>query len=300
MKTKNVKRMLRKTIQAPVKVYKSLTLKDSIDKDAVDLSIVAIIKNEGQYIEEWVRYHIIAGVQKFYLYDNDSSDNTKVVLKKYIDAGYVNLIPFSGIAMQLLAYNDAINRFKYKTKYMAIIDADEFLYSCNQNISVREEVMDIFSSFPKAGGIVVNWRMFGSSGLQEKPTQGGVLDNFLYRAKEDGKGNNCIKTIVNPRRVFKYEHVHFPTYLKGFYSVDENGKKVEGWSNKIYEIKKIRINHYFTKSKEEWIIRRSMGKADYKDRSQIRTLDEFMEHDNNDIYDDGMLFYVDKMKNLNI
>lgn len=43
-----------------------------------------------------------------------------------------------------------------------------------------------------------------------------------------------------------------------------------------------------------------MGKADYKDRSQIRTLDEFMEHDNNDIYDDGMLFYVDKMKNLNI
>lgn len=68
MKTKNVKRMLRKTIQAPVKVYKSLTLKDSIDKDAVDLSIVAIIKNEGQYIEEWVRYHIIAGVQKFYLY----------------------------------------------------------------------------------------------------------------------------------------------------------------------------------------------------------------------------------------
>ncbi len=203
MKTKNVKRMLRKTIQAPVKVYKSLTLKDSIDKDAVDLSIVAIIKNEGQYIEEWVRYHIIAGVQKFYLYDNDSSDNTKVVLKKYIDAGYVNLIPFSGIAMQLLAYNDAINRFKYKTKYMAIIDADEFLYSCNQNISVREEVMDIFSSFPKAGGIVVNWRMFGSSGLQEKPTQGGVLDNFLYRAKEDGKGNNCIKTIVNPRRVLK-------------------------------------------------------------------------------------------------
>ena len=160
--------------------------------------------------------------------------------------------------------------------------------------------MDIFSTFPKAGGIVVNWRMFGSSGLQEKPTQGGVLDNFLYRAKEDGKGNNCIKTIVNPRRVFKYEHVHFPTYLKGFYSVDENGKKVEGWSNKIYEIKKIRINHYFTKSKEEWIIRRSMGKADYKDRSQIRTLDEFMEHDNNDIYDDGMLFYVDKMKNLNI
>ena len=60
-----------------------------------------------------------------------------------------------------------------------------------------------------------------------------MLDNFLYRAKEDGKGNNCIKTIVNPRRVYKYEHVHFPTYLMGFYSVDENGNKVNGWSNEV-------------------------------------------------------------------
>lgn len=294
------KGLLRKIAHIPERLYKTLTINDTLDRDAVDLSIVAIIKNEGQYIEEWVRYHIVAGVQKFYLYNNDSSDNTEEVLKKYIDAGYVDLIPFPGVAMQLLAYNDAIYRFKHKTRYMAIIDADEFLYSCNKRMSVRDEVADIFSSFPQAGGIAVNWRMFGSSGLLKKPIRGGVLDNFLYRAKEDGKGNNCIKTIVNPRRVYKYEHVHFPTYLMGFYSVDENGNKVNGWSNEITEINKIRINHYFTKSKEEWIVRRSMGKADYKDRSQIRTLQEFEEHDNNDIYDNGMLFYVDKMKELNI
>ena len=300
MRMNGTKGLLRKIAHIPDRLYKTLTINDTLDRDAVDLSIVAIIKNEGQYIEEWVRYHIVAGVQKFYLYNNDSSDNTEEVLKKYIDAGHVDLIPFPGVAMQLLAYNDAIYRFKHKTRYMAIIDADEFLYSCNKRMSVRDEVADIFSSFPQAGGIAVNWRMFGSRGLLKKPIRGGVLDNFLYRAKEDGKGNNCIKTIVNPRRVYKYEHVHFPTYLMGFYSVDENGNKVNGWSNEITEINKIRINHYFTKSKEEWIVRRSMGKADYKDRSQIRTLQEFEEHDNNDIYDNGMLFYVDKMKELNI
>ena len=248
MRMNGTKGLLRKIAHIPERLYKTLTINDTLDRDAVDLSIVAIIKNEGQYIEEWVRYHIVAGVQKFYLYNNDSSDNTEEVLKKYIDAGYVDLIPFPGVAMQLLAYNDAIYRFKHKTRYMAIIDADEFLYSCNKRMSVRDEVADIFSSFPQAGGIAVNWRMFGSSGLLKKPIRGGVLDNFLYRAKEDGKGNNCIKTIVNPRRVYKYEHVHFPTYLMGFYSVDENGNKVNGWSNEITEINKIRINHYFTKS----------------------------------------------------
>lgn len=173
----DIKKSIKKAVRFPLRIYKSLRLKDFTDEDAVDLSIVAIIKNEGQYIEEWVRYHIIAGVQRFYLYDNDSSDNTKIILKKYIDAGYVNLIPFPGIAMQLSAYNDAIDKFRYKTKYMAIIDADEFLYSCNRSMNVRETVDSIFSSYPQAGGIAVNWRMFGSSGLVKKPIRGRLSEN---------------------------------------------------------------------------------------------------------------------------
>ena len=58
----------------------------------------------------------------------------------------------------------------------------------------------------------------------------------------------------------------------------------------------IRINHYFTKSYDEWMIRRSRPKADYKDVNAKRTIEEFYEHDNNDIYDDGMLEYSIKLK----
>jgi hypothetical protein len=62
------------------------------------------------------------------------------------------------------------------------------------------------------------------------------------------------------------------------------------------ETKHIRINHYFTKSKEEWIERRSRGKADTTDRNEKRSLDEFYEHDHNDIYDPIMLPYVKIIK----
>ncbi|MCE2121787.1 glycosyltransferase [Streptococcus thermophilus] len=104
----------------------------------IDLAIVAIIKNEGQYIEEWLRYHIVAGVQKFFLYDNDSSDNTREILEKYIRAGYVELIPYPGAAKQLPAYNDALAKHRYDCRYIAFIDADEFLYSCNKLKNVRD------------------------------------------------------------------------------------------------------------------------------------------------------------------
>ena len=53
-----------------------------IDKNLFlyDLAVVAIFKNEGRYLDEWLAYHLLAGVEHFYLYNNDSSDNYKEVL----------------------------------------------------------------------------------------------------------------------------------------------------------------------------------------------------------------------------
>ena len=50
-----------------------------------NFAIIAIVKNEGKYIEEWIDYHKLIGFEKFYIYNNESSDNTESVLKKYID-----------------------------------------------------------------------------------------------------------------------------------------------------------------------------------------------------------------------
>ena len=39
------------------------------------LSFVAIVKNEAPYIVEWIEFHRLVGVDKFYIYDNESSEN---------------------------------------------------------------------------------------------------------------------------------------------------------------------------------------------------------------------------------
>ena len=101
-----------------------------VDKDLFlyDLSIVAILKNEGPYLKEWLDYHLLAGVDHFYLYDNDSPDNQAEVAKPYVEAGLVTYIPFPGKKMQFPAYTDAQKRFKFQCRYMAIIDGDEFIF----------------------------------------------------------------------------------------------------------------------------------------------------------------------------
>ena len=60
------------------------------DTDPVNyLAICAIAKDEGPYLKEWIEWHLKNGVEKFYIYDNGSKDDTTTVLKPYIEKGIV-------------------------------------------------------------------------------------------------------------------------------------------------------------------------------------------------------------------
>ena len=61
-----------------------------------DLAVTAIFKNEGRYLKEWLDYHLFAGVEHFYLYNNDSSDNYAEVLAPYIEKNLVTLTDVPG------------------------------------------------------------------------------------------------------------------------------------------------------------------------------------------------------------
>ena len=90
------------------------------------LAICSIFKNEGKYIQEWIEYHKLIGVEHFYLYDNDSTDDI-TVLQQYIDEGTLTLNRISGVAMQMPAYNHFLNTYKEEVEWCAIIDLDEFI-----------------------------------------------------------------------------------------------------------------------------------------------------------------------------
>ena len=97
-----------------------------------DLAVVAILKDEGPYIKEWLDYHLAAGVEHFYLYNNDSSDDYEKIVAPYVQAGLVTSTNISGKLSLFPAYNDAIKRFKFFNRYMAFIDLDEFIFPKKQ------------------------------------------------------------------------------------------------------------------------------------------------------------------------
>jgi hypothetical protein len=96
------------------------------------LAIAAVVKNEARDLREWLEFHRLVGVEHVFLYDNRSNDDTQEVLIPYIKSDFVTLIPWahfnSASSFQYQAYAHALCCFGPGWRWMAIIDADEFLF----------------------------------------------------------------------------------------------------------------------------------------------------------------------------
>lgn len=268
-------------------------IKENVEKFSYPLAVVAIAKNEANNIREWVGYHLAIGVDVVYLYDNASDDGTREQIQDFIDTGKVVYTYFPGKNQQLPAYDHAIANYKNVCKYMAFIDCDEFL-AVPFGKQLVEVVDEIISKTPNAGGLGVNWALYGSSGYEYKQP-GLLIETFLKRGKNDAWPNYHVKTIVNPRMVEKYISPHFPLYHIGAWSVDSTRKRQRLWYNHDVDFSIIRCNHYFCKSKEEFIAKRSRGMAD---RQAKYDMSKFKEYDLNDIDDSMMLPYVPVTKKI--
>ena len=223
----------------------------------VFLAIVCIAKNEAPYLKEWIEYHKIVGVERFYFYDNESDDNTKEILEPYIKDGTVvyHLLPnhpITGQRQQIEAYNDAIYKYRDRTRWLAIIDADEFIVPVE-----KDSIPEFLEDYDQYPGVVANWICFDSNGHDRRPAaHGGLLTANYTRARKDNNATwreRLVKSIVNPKQIVNFISEHEGLYYHNIEAVTENFEKTRGDSTKYNSTSKIRINHYYTKSREEYL-----------------------------------------------
>ena len=90
------------------------------------LSLCTIIKNE-RYLEEFIIYYIIIGVEHFYIYDNESTPSIRERLNKPFFNEICTIIDFPGKHKQLPAYQHFINTFRNETEWAVVCDGDEYI-----------------------------------------------------------------------------------------------------------------------------------------------------------------------------
>ena len=90
------------------------------------LPLLCIIKDE-RYLEEFILYNHILCVEHFYIYDNESKNPITSRLKHPFFKKMCTIIPFPGKVQQIHAYHDCLEKVRNLTKWLMIVDGDEFI-----------------------------------------------------------------------------------------------------------------------------------------------------------------------------
>ncbi len=218
----------------------------------MNLAIAAIFRNEATYLKEWIEFHLSMGFEHFYLFDNLSTDNPRRVLEPYISNGRVELTllsydhsnSFEWNAVQCTAYRKALQDACGKTKWLAILDIDEFLFS------VDGPIFEVLQPFKRFGGVGVNWQLFGTSNLSKIPEDQPILEVLNLKLPANQGVNHHIKSIVRPECVEDCDNPHSMIYYPGFCMVNTAGVPFEGRVSPTVEISPLRINHYILRDEQ--------------------------------------------------
>ena len=160
------------------------------------------------------------------------------------------------------------------------LDLDEFLFSPTEQS--RGEILPEYERWPAVG---VNWAVFGPSGHEQKPP-GLVIENYDRRLAAGAHtiATRTIKSIVDPARVAEVTGVHAFRYDR-LGTVDENHYPIYGGRTKSVSFERLRVNHYLTKSLEEYRLRAARARPDPAmiersfDVARKSAWDEDSEHD---------------------
>lgn len=244
------------------------------------VSICAIFKNEAKYLKEWILFHQIIGIDHFYMYNNNSEDNYKEILEPFIDQGIVTLIEFPYNHAQMQAYTDCIQRFKKESNWIGFIDLDEFLVPIE-----NDNIKDFLKKFEKnRPAVQIYWKLFGTSGLTKRATNSLVIEDFtVCWPKHDMIGKCFFNTKYDFNPDFQYNagfhHVFWGSY-KGHYfpMVNFCNKVCYNLYHPIHTKEfPIQINHYFTKSFNEYVEKASKGDVYFTNNPH--NLDYFYRHE---------------------
>lgn len=205
------------------------------------LSMVAVIRDENPYLEEWIRYHIEEmGFEHFYLYDNESIIPAKEYLTeknfKYLDRITFVDWPTSQNSQQD-SHNDFLHNYANETKWILPADPDEYI-KLNTATKSLKAFLEENTDYATIG---CHWVCFNANGHLEKTDEPDMI-RFTQECEWE-YGKNKGKYFAQTNRIDYFRnYVPIPRF--------ELATKNDFTDKELKDF--YQLNHYYTRSLQEW------------------------------------------------
>ena len=225
----------------------------------IKVCLCSVGKLENKYIREFVEHYKKYKVDKIFIYDNNEINGERFdnILKDYIKSKFVDVINFRGEeGKQLKMFQDCYKKNYMKYDWLIFYDIDEFIYLKNIN-----NIKDFLNQkkFNNCQSIYLNWVIHTDNNLKYYNNK-SLAKRFteIYKNKNYCNGKTIIRGDI---KNIKMETTHLLDTKIG--RCNGFGKKFK--SKGIFcltpDYKYYYIDHYYSKSTEEFINKINKGDA---------------------------------------
>ena len=228
----------------------------------VKTCIATCVKDETEYIEDFIKYHLNIGIDEIFIYEDYGSVSHKEICDKYDNvylSSILDIFPeeqkeeiiqmrIDKVPSQTL-YINQILKYLHPTHndgwWVWLIDIDEYITS-------TEPISDVLSRFSDRDAVLVYWKNFGCSGhiykpLYDKPIYEIFTEPCGYELYSDFKMYKITKFCVNLNKWSEDKKFWIHNAPLNWIKADGTYKRTEIVYEPLY------LRHYITKSVEEYL-----------------------------------------------
>ena len=252
----------------------------------VKTCIATCVKDETEYIEDFIKYHLDIGIDEIFIYEDYGSVSHKEICDKYDNvylSSILDIFPdeqreeiiqmrIDKVPSQTL-YINQILKYLHPTHnegwWVFLTDIDEF-------ITCTEKFPDIMDRYKDFDSVLIYWKNYGSNNhiykpVYDKPIYEIYTKPCQYEQFSDAKHWKITKFIVNMNKWKPSQKYFIHCASVNFVKADMTYKRTEPVFEPLY------LRHYILKSAEEYLWKifcRGMHHPSHRNLQSLREMDD--------------------------
>lgn len=269
----------------------------------VKTAIATVVKNETEYIEDFIKYHLNIGIDEIFIYEDYGSVSHKEITDKYDNVYLTSILDIFPEEQREEIIQMRIDKVPSQTLYINqilkylhpthndgwwcwLIDIDEYITS-------TEPISDVLSRFSDRDAVLVYWKNFGCSGHIYKPKYDKPIWEIFtepcgYELYSDFKYYKITKFCVNLNKWSEDKKYWIHNANVNWVKCDGTYKRTEIVYEPLY------LRHYITKSVEEYIWKVYCRGMFHTGHRQLKSLFEMCPETKDILQDKDFCFYINK------
>ena len=244
----------------------------------IKVCLCTIGKKENLYAKEFIQHYKNYGIDKIFLYDNNDINGEIFddVISEYIKSNFVEIINYRGRnKIQLIAMNDCYEKNNKDYNWLLFYDMDEFIFL--KNIKSIKNFLNKRRLY-NCQIIQLNWIQHTDNNYLHYENR-SLSERFNKRGKKI-KDLFDIKSILRGNMSTNITSVHFLN--PNLECCDGFGKKkiINNYTDKYPDYKNYYIDHYYSKSTEEFINKINRGSVAYGNKKRADIIKFYFEINN--------------------